>query len=233
MITYLAINLSSKKFQVGSTTDFSRRLQEHMRGSMNPEFSRSLQKDPNNFYWFKSVDDGLQTREEEQYYLDVYCGSPWCYNVNPFAESPPNRKGAEWSEESKLKLSRTIKGLCWVNDGEKTFRVPMDQKHLYREGRGKTYNNGVKECTSLSHPGEGWVLGQTQSHKVCFRGRKKCGAEHHGSLPIYLKRVGEEKETYYESVTAACKEYGLQKSNLIGVIKGKRKQHKGFTARYA
>jgi hypothetical protein len=51
--------------------------------------------------------------------------------------------------------------------------------------------------------------------------------------PIYLKHVGEGKETYYESVTAACREHDLQKSNLISVINGKRKQHKGFTARYA
>jgi hypothetical protein len=106
VITYAAINLTNKKFQVGSTVDFSQRYKGHMTGDMNPEFSRSLQKHPENFYWIVSEDDGLETREEEQYYLDFYHGSVWCYNSNPNASEPPSQEGT-----------------CWWNDGVKQVKV--------------------------------------------------------------------------------------------------------------
>ena len=71
MITYAAINLSNKKFQVGSTTDFNRRQKEHLEGKGDLEFQRSLRKNPDNFFWLVGVDDELSTRDEEQFYLDL------------------------------------------------------------------------------------------------------------------------------------------------------------------
>ena len=96
MITYVAINLTNKKFQVGSTTDFERRCQEHRKGKGDLEFQRALRKNPENFYWIVSEDDGLETRDEEQYYLDFYHGTTWCYNHNPSASVPPSPKGRTW-----------------------------------------------------------------------------------------------------------------------------------------
>jgi predicted GIY-YIG superfamily endonuclease len=86
MVTYLAINLVNKKFQVGSAKNFKRRQKQHLNGKGDLEFQRSLRKKPENFYWISSVDDGLETRDEEQYYLDFYCGSVWCYNHSPNAD---------------------------------------------------------------------------------------------------------------------------------------------------
>lgn len=96
VITYVAINLTNKKFQVGSTIDFRRRCKEHHNEKGSLEFQRSLRKNPENFYWIVSEDDGLDTREEEQYYLDFYHGTAWCYNHNPGASSPPSPKGRTW-----------------------------------------------------------------------------------------------------------------------------------------
>jgi hypothetical protein len=99
VITYAGINLTNKKFQVGSTTDFERRCKEHHREKGDLEFQRSLKKDPENFYWIVSEDDGLDTRDEEQYYLDFYHGSVWAYNHNPSASSPPSPKGRTWKQD--------------------------------------------------------------------------------------------------------------------------------------
>ncbi len=98
MITYAGINLTNKKFQVGSTTDFDRRCREHHDGKGNLEFQRSLRKNPENFYWIVGDDDGLETRGEEQYYLDFYHGTVWCYNHNPSASAPPSPKGRTWKQ---------------------------------------------------------------------------------------------------------------------------------------
>ena len=107
MITYLAINLTNKKFQVGSTIDFKKRCKQHHQGKGDLEFQRSLRKNPENFYWIVSDDDGLDTRDEEQYYLDFYCGTEWCYNHNPCAAAPPYY---EWTEERREQRSEMYKG---------------------------------------------------------------------------------------------------------------------------
>jgi len=106
MITYLAINLTNRKFQVGSTVNFNRRCRQHHQGKGDLEFQRSLRKNPENFYWIVSEDDGLETRDEEQYYLDFYHGTVWCYNHNPNAEAPYY----EWTEDRKLLRSEKVSG---------------------------------------------------------------------------------------------------------------------------
>lgn len=233
MFTYVGISLSNKKFQVGSTTDFDRRYQQHLRSNDNPEFHNALQSSPLDFFWLVSEDDGSINREEEQFYLDFYFGTPWCYNKNPRAEAPPSRKNKTWGEESRKKLKHSLEGLVWVNDGKRAFKVDSSEAHLYSPGRGKTYNNGVREVISLSHPGEGWEEGQLPSHKKCPETRKMYGERNGVSRPIYLWRDEWDVEQKFESISLACQAYGLQKSNLCGVLKGERKQHKGFKARYA
>jgi hypothetical protein len=107
VITYAAINLTNKKFQVGSAVDFDQRCKQHHRGKGDLEFQRSLRKDPQNFYWIVSEDDGLNDRSEEQHYLDFHCGAEWCYNHNPSASAPPSPKGRTWvwTDEKKKAIT--------------------------------------------------------------------------------------------------------------------------------
>jgi hypothetical protein len=106
MITYIALNLTSKKFQVGSALNFKQRYKQHREGKGNLEFQRSLRKNPENFYWIVSEDDGLDDRSEEQYYLDFYCGTIWCYNLNPYATAPYY----EWTPERREQRSQKMLG---------------------------------------------------------------------------------------------------------------------------
>lgn len=85
MITYLGITLNNRKFYVGSAVDFERRQKEHKCDKSNTHFHNTLRKDPDNVYWIASEDDGTDNRDEEQFYLDFYHGSEWCYNINPMA----------------------------------------------------------------------------------------------------------------------------------------------------
>jgi hypothetical protein len=188
MITYAAINLTTKKMQIGSTVCFENRYKQHLVEDMNPEFNRALQKDPENFFWLISEDDGLDTREEEQFYLDFYCGSPWCYNLNPYAVQPPSTKGTIWWNNGEQQVKQTdcpgewwVKGRLdsWWTNGEKNTismecpgegwrlgRVvtPDHARKMSESGSGNLWwNNGIEETRAKECPGEGWVPGRTTS----------------------------------------------------------------------
>ncbi len=165
MITYAAINLTNKKFQVGSTIDFERRYKEHMRCKMNPEFNRSLQKNPDNFYWIVGSDDGLGNREEEQYYLDFYHGTVWCYNLCDKSEHP----GSEVCRKGGLTTLNRHPALFSEN-GKKVgeFLKETRPNHFSSMGRaggklgkGKVWwNDGEKETQAIKSPGESWNRGR-------------------------------------------------------------------------
>ena len=188
MITYVAINLTNKKFYVGSTVDFRARCEKHHRNKGDLEFHRSLRKDPKNFYWIVSEDDGLNTRNEEQYYLDFYHGTTWCYNLRPSAESGgdtcsdtswwnngmSNLRSAEYPGEGwvegRVGLSESFTAIWW-NNGVSSARSPecpgsgWVRGHLngipkvgHQLGWG-WWNNGIKQKRSLECPGDGWTLG--------------------------------------------------------------------------
>ena len=143
MYTYVAVNLTNKKFQVGSTTDFSRRVGEHLGGKGDLEFQRSLRKNPDNFFWLVSVDDGLFTRDEEQFYLDFYCGSSWCYNHNPSAVSPPSPKGRTWKWSEKKRQQ-----IC--GEGNHRFGKKGSQKQKDSVPKGKDHHSA--RPVILTHP---------------------------------------------------------------------------------
>lgn len=104
MITYVPIDLNNRKFYVGSTNDFTTRWNAHRTSKDNYPFQNALRKSPENFFVLISEDDGLETREEEQFYLDFYYGSQWCYNLSANATAP--FQGRAHSAESKEKISR-------------------------------------------------------------------------------------------------------------------------------
>jgi hypothetical protein len=96
MRTYLALNLKRKKFYVGSTVGFENRQKQHFDDKSTDFFHNDLRREPEAFYWFVSEDDGLDTRDEEQHYLDFYHGTMWCYNHSENASAPPPHRGTLW-----------------------------------------------------------------------------------------------------------------------------------------
>jgi len=177
VITYAAINLTNKKFQVGSTIDFSQRCKEHHRGKGDLEFQRSLRKNPENFYWIVSEDDGLETRDEEQYYLDFYHGTVWCYNHNPSASAPPSPKGRtwEWSEDKK----QGITGCGNHRYGKKGSQkqkdsLPRGANHHMATPIYLVHPDGTEEYFSyLSAACEKYALQQPNLRKVATGERKQ------------------------------------------------------------
>lgn len=89
MFTYAVMDLGVNKRQYyGSSTGTSRPY-EHLKNSGNINLKRAVKSRPNFFYVVVSEDDGLDDRSEEQYLLDFYFGSQWCYNLSPTASGNP------------------------------------------------------------------------------------------------------------------------------------------------
>ena len=188
MITYFALDLHSKKFYIGSTSlPIENRIKEHKKSKVKYAFQNALKCRPESFFWIWGEDD-LETRDEEQFYLNFHFGSDSCYNLNPLASAPPSLKGSHKSEETKRKIGnskigkprpdvsarnksgtrpRRITGNSpdEITRFKEMARRPKSEEHCRKLGESKLgkrgYNNGYDYC--MFTPGlepEGWVPGK-------------------------------------------------------------------------
>jgi hypothetical protein len=169
MKTYLAINLTNKKFQVGSSIQPEVRIKQHLNSKEEIPFYRSLRRDPNNFYWVVGMDDelGENDRSDEQFYLDFYHGSIWCYNINQFATRGPDRTGKKqpegWGEEHAKKLrGRPNPGASAANKGR--VKGEEERRKIGEGNRGKVRTQEVKDRISATLTGTSWGT-HTDEHK--------------------------------------------------------------------
>jgi len=191
MITYVPINLSNRKFYIGSTLSFERRWTEHLRSDDNYPFQNALRKNPEQFFVLVSEDDGLDTREEEQYYLDFYHGSESCYNLSSNATAP--FQGLKHTEETKKKMSRPGEenanfGNRWKWEWSDAQRQAVEQRpkgeehHWSKDNRdmkgenntfyGRSHTEESKERNRQAHLGENssvygtlWWVNEKGEHK--------------------------------------------------------------------
>jgi hypothetical protein len=151
MDTYKATNTTNGKFYIGSTTNFEERKKGHLKSNENYPFQNALRKNPEVFEWEVWSDDSDEP-VLEQALLDMWYGKECCYNVNPYADRPPSRKGATDSEETRIKKSNAKTGkIPWVNKmtGEvrRTNQCPGPE---WRRG----VNEKTKEKLSQLNSGE-------------------------------------------------------------------------------
>lgn len=137
---------------MGSTVDFAKRQKGHLTSTEDYPFQNSLRKNPENFYWIASEDDGLDTREEEQYYLDFYHGTVWCYNLNPKASVPPSASG-------KGGPNHHLRGKIWDPEviARRTAHCAGETNPAY--GKRWWNDNNGNYVLSEECPEEGWTLG--------------------------------------------------------------------------
>ena len=227
MITYAGINLTNKRFQVGSTVDFSRRYKEHRQGKGDLEFQRSLRKNPENFYWIVGLEDHLEDRSEEQYYLDFYCGSVWCYNHNPQASAPPSQlgKGGPGHHLYGTKLSEERKqAIKERNLGE--------LNPFYGKNHTEETKERLRELLSGENgPNFGKNLSEETRNKISKALTGRTGALCHFSKKCEVTfPCGGVK--VYNSVTEAGEDTGMGKKNISRWARNECKSKKGYFIRY-
>ena len=156
MITYIATNTLTGKFYIGSTTDFEKRKKQHLKSTKNLPFQNALRLNPDAFRW-EYFEDEHTERTWEQALLDLYCGSKFCYNLNPNVLTPPENKGVnnpnhgkERPEETKKKISKTKQGVHFTEEHKrklKEAKLGTKRSKESREKQGKT-QTGAKNANS-------------------------------------------------------------------------------------
>jgi group I intron endonuclease len=144
VITYVPINLSNRRFYIGSTVNFAPRWKDHLNKKSNYPFQNALQKNPENFFVLISEDDGLETREEEQFYLDFYHGSGQCYNISSDATAPMSGRThtkeaiekfrRDHTEEWKREHSERMKGKGNPNYGKEFSDETIERQREAKRG---------------------------------------------------------------------------------------------------
>jgi group I intron endonuclease len=104
MDTYRATNTTNGKFYIGSTANFDRRKEEHLKSEANYPFQNALRKHPEAFEWEVWSDDSDEPILE-QALLDMWFGKECCYNLNPCASRPPSWGGKKHKLETRVKQS--------------------------------------------------------------------------------------------------------------------------------
>ena len=170
--TYKATNQKNGKWYVGSTTtSLGRRKREHLNSSAHLPFHNALRKDPTAFVWevLDETEEEVVTRSHEQYVLDGWWGTEYCYNVNPKATGCTSEQasermrsqredpefvaavGAAVSERNKKK---------WEDDDYRSFMSEVVKKKWEEDGY-KEYRSGLsKETVSRLWEDEGYRLKQ-------------------------------------------------------------------------
>jgi hypothetical protein len=121
MDTYRATNTTNGKFYIGSTTNFDRRKEEHLRCRDNLPFQNALRKSPEIFEWEVWSDDSYEP-VLEQALLAMWFGKECCYNVNPYASRPPSWEGKEHKPETRKKQSVSA-FRSWENNEDRRKRA--------------------------------------------------------------------------------------------------------------
>jgi hypothetical protein len=140
MFTYLIIDPKSKTHYVGSSTNTKRPLR-HLKGkSCNNRLANITGK--RDVFVFISEDDGLETRDEEQFYLDFYFGSKWCMNAsNTAAGGDGHGAFARYNKSEKRKQDQKGSGAA----KRKTWREKSDPRRPFKDPEAH------RENISLSH----------------------------------------------------------------------------------
>jgi len=109
MITYIATNTINGKFYIGSTTNFERRKDEHIKSKDNYPFQNSLRKNPSLFEW-EVYEDTYDEPILEKSLLDMWWSKSQCYNINQYASRPPDPTGRKVKSGTREKISKKLKG---------------------------------------------------------------------------------------------------------------------------
>jgi group I intron endonuclease len=170
MDTYRATNTLNGKFYIGSSLNFEKRKQQHLKDRrVHTPFTNALRKNPEAFEWEVWTDDSVEP-VLEQALLDMFFGTEQCYNLNPIASRPPSHKGKNRSAEFKAKVSESHTGKkrspehcesmskvrkgkppAWALPDGTLPREVVEKRAAARVANGKKWTKEQKEHASRIH----------------------------------------------------------------------------------
>jgi group I intron endonuclease len=220
---YKIINTSTNKIYVGSAVNIESRWKEHLNDlKMNKHHSIKLQRSYNkhglNCFKFEIIEecDKKLLIKQEQHYIDSLNSFHEGYNSSPTAGS---RLGSIQSEETKKKISDTLKGRPSPNKGKIASQATKDKLSKARKGK----------KLSLSHINN--ISKAKLGDKNPFYG-KKVKEEHKTYKRIYQFSKSNEFIKEWKSLTECATALKTTVKRISEVLRGKRNSHLGFTFKY-
>jgi hypothetical protein len=201
----------------------------------------ATRKRPQDFFVFISDDDGLDTREEEQFYLDFYHNTPWCYNISPNANG--GHICHEYSSRGGQKSGRrNFQTAAKKNKGKKMPEKTREKMREYHKNRSEKHKENLRIATEGRKERNKWgpkpppLQGpkplQRKKKAVVLGpridGRRKPA---HNRVAVEVTQVKTGETWVFQSITEACKMLNLNVAKMSEVANGKRKSYKGHIAR--
>ncbi len=198
------------------------------KGSGNRAFNPRQRrvKPPKDHSYIVFAQEGLTEQEafdSERYYIALYGRKDLGTGVlGNFTNGGEGVSGLRISQEARDRISRANLGkVVSQKTRDKLSRASMGKQHFL----GKRHTPETKAKMSLAQMGNQNFLGKTHSQEA--RNRISRGRLRH--LYEFTDPNGEIYAT--ENLADFAKQYDLSQGNLVNVVHGKRKSHKGWTGR--
>ena len=208
---YEILNKSDNKRYIGSSVVIENRKAQHfayLRGNYHP--NKHLQSAFNKYgeenFEFTVIEhcDEVAVLDREKHYISIFSALDDKFGYNLAPEPGCGFRGFRWSDESKFKLSNSLKK-SYVEGKRQPRKTPLSL------GAKCKISQSLKEQHASG----------SREHAQQLIGKKN-------SRPIYCHQTSK----VYDSCTLAAKELGLSNGNISSILTGVRNHTKGYTFIY-
>jgi len=252
---YLIINLINNKFYVGSAKNLWQRKLTHYRDLRNNKHKNTYLQNSYNKYGsqnfivvlLEKVESKDDLIKREQHWIDTLdaCNKDIAYNICPTAES---KLGLHHSEETKSKMSKSMKGIKRTDEGKKNMSIAKSNPVIQctidgvyiQEWENATYASKIL-CISNSDISRTCIHKYKYAHNFLWFLKSEYEQEDFDInvfVPNLDKKInqftleGELIETW-DTYKDIREKYKVNQTHIIGCCDGIRKTHKGFKWEYA
>ena len=244
---YIILNLLNDKVYIGQSRQIKTRFSQHKSAlkyhrHKNIHLQRAFDKDGPVFFEFfilSTFNNQQEVDGAEDFYIDWFKQLDLCYNIDLKA-----RGNGIMSDETKQKLRD-------AQTGKKMSKAAVDKMIEFRTGRklseehkkkigqaniGRHHTQETKDKLSLINSGR--IVSEETISKISTT-KKSSG--YHPKLRPKMVDYAEQKKMPIKlldpdgnlvernGMRVLCKEFGLNCGVVCGLLKGKFKQHKGWT----
>jgi len=251
---YLIINLVNNKFYVGSAKNLWQRKLSHYRDLRNQKHKNIyLQNSYNKYgsqYFINVLLEKVESKNDlvkcEQYWIDTLdaTNKEIAYNICPIAES---KLGLHHSEKTKLKMSKSMKGIKRTDEGRKNMSISKSKPIIQCTIDGKY----IQEWESANYVSKVLNLSQTNISNACLHNTKyahnflwffKSEYEQKDfNINKFIPRIGKKINQYtldgqliktWDTYKDIIIDSIFRTTYLLGCCEGTYKSHKGFIWKY-
>ena len=198
------------------------------KGSGNRAFNAKQRrvKPPKDRSYIVFAQEGLTEQEAfdlERYYIALYGRKDLGTGIlGNFTNGGEGASGLRLSQEARNKISRAHTGrIVSQETRDKLSRASIGHQHFL----GKSHTQEARAKISLANRGKQHFLGKTHTQEVRYKIAQ-------ARLRYLYELISPSGDIYItDNLTDFARQHDLSQGNLVNVIHGKRKSHKGWTGK--